>query len=81
MQNNFFFLSKSSYENNYIAIDQNKTDWKIIFLMYSPGSKFTIQSAKKVVSDSSGQVDFVIRLVNSLFNLPDKQVMFFEQFG
>ena len=24
MQNNFFFLSKSGYENNYIAIDQNK---------------------------------------------------------
>ena len=24
MQNNFFFLSKSCYENNYIAIDQNK---------------------------------------------------------
>ena len=24
MQNNFFFLSKSCYENNYIVIDQNK---------------------------------------------------------
>ena len=24
MQNNFFFLSKSCYENNYLAIDQNK---------------------------------------------------------
>ena len=38
------------------------------------------QSAKKVVSDSPGLVDFVIGLVNSVFNLPDGQVMFFEEF-
>ena len=35
------------------------------------------QRAKKVVSDSPGLVDFVIGLVNSVFNLPDRQVMFF----
>ena len=35
---------------------------------------------KKVVSDSPGRVDFVIGLVNSVFNLPDGQVMFFEEF-
>ena len=35
------------------------------------------QHAKKVVSDSPGLVDFVIGLVNSVFNLPDGQVMFF----
>ena len=29
------------------------------------------QHAKKVVSDSLGQVDFAIRLVNSVINLPD----------
>ena len=29
------------------------------------------QSAKKVVSDSPGLVDFAIRLVNSVINLPD----------
>ena len=28
------------------------------------------QCAKKVVSDSLGPVDFAIRLVNSVFNLP-----------
>ena len=33
--------------------------------------------AKKVVSDSPGLVDFAIGLVNSVFNLPDGQVMFF----
>ena len=31
---------------------------------------------KKVVSDSPGRVDFVIGLVNSVFNLPDGQVFF-----
>ena len=39
-----------------------------------------MQRAKKVVSDSPGLVDFAIRLVNSIFNLPDGQVMFFEEF-
>ena len=34
------------------------------------------QRAKKVVSDSPGLVDFVIGLVNSVFNLLDGQVMF-----
>ena len=35
------------------------------------------QRAKKVVSDSLGLVNFVIGLLNSVFNLPDGQVMFF----
>ena len=38
------------------------------------------QRAKKVVSDGPGPVDFAIGLVNSVFNLPDGQVMFFEEF-
>ena len=33
-----------------------------------------MQRAKKVVSDSPGLVDFAIGLVNSVINLPDKQV-------
>ena len=33
------------------------------------------QHAKKVVSDSPGLVDFAIGLVNSVFNLPNRQVM------
>ena len=41
---------------------------------------FLIQHAKKVVSDSAGLVDFAIGLVNSVFNLPKGQVMFFEEF-
>ena len=38
------------------------------------------QRAKKVVSDSPGLMDFVTGLVNSVFNLPNGQVMFFEEF-
>ena len=37
------------------------------------------QLSKKVVSDSLGLVDFAMGLVNSVFNLPDRQVMFFEE--
>ena len=37
-------------------------------------------SGKKVVSDSPGLVDFAIGLMNSVLNLPDGQVMFFEEF-
>ena len=35
------------------------------------------QRAKKVVSDSAGLVDFAIGLVNSVFNLPNGQLIFF----
>ena len=38
------------------------------------------QRAKEVVSDSSGLVDFAIGLVNSVLNLSDGQVKFFEEF-
>ena len=38
------------------------------------------QRAKKVVSDSPRLVDFAIGQVNSVFNLPDRQVIFFEEF-
>ena len=34
--------------------------------------------AKKVVSDSTGLVDFAIRLVNSVLNLPNGQVKYFK---
>ena len=39
-----------------------------------------MQRAKKVVSDSPGLVDFAIGLVNSVLNLPEGQLMFFEEF-
>ena len=43
-------------------------------------AKLFYQRAEKVVSDSPGLVDFAIGLVNSVFNLPDGQVMFFKEF-
>ena len=43
-------------------------------------SVITPSACKKVVSDSPGQVDFAMGLVNSVFNLPDGQVMLFEEF-
>ena len=42
---------------------------------------WTDQRAKKVVSDSPGLVDFAIALVNSLLNLSDGQVKYFEEFN
>ena len=36
-------------------------------------------AAKKGVSDSPGLVDFAIGLVNSVINLPNGQVNFFEE--
>ena len=38
------------------------------------------QHAKKVVSSSLVLVDFAIGLVNSVFDLPDGQVMIFQEF-
>ena len=38
------------------------------------------QRAKKVLSDSPGLVDFAIEIVNSVLNLPDEQMKFFEEF-
>ena len=39
-----------------------------------------MQHAKKVVSDSLGLVNFTIRIVNSVLNLPNGKVKFFEEF-
>ena len=52
---------------------------KVSIIIFSLNSA-TQQRAKKVVSNSPGLVDFAIGLVNSVLNLPDGQVMFFEKF-
>ena len=39
------------------------------------------QCAKRVVSDTPGLVDFAISLLNSVLNLPDGQVKYFEEFN
>ena len=40
---------------------------------------FNNQRAKKVLSDSLGLVDFAIRLVFFVLNLPDRQVLYFGE--
>jgi len=52
----------------------------IIFIYFNKILCFRHQRAKKVVSDSPGLVDFIIGLVNLVVNLPDGQVIFFEEF-
>ena len=37
-------------------------------------------ACKSVVSDSPGLVDFAIRIVNPVLNLPDRQVKFLGEF-
>ena len=56
-------------------------NWKClqIIVCYTKDNKWN-QCAKEVLSDSLGLVDFDIRLVNSVLNLPDGQVIFFEEF-
>ena len=39
------------------------------------------QRAKKEVSNSPGLVDFAVRLVNSVLNLPVGQMKYFEEFN
>ena len=39
---------------------------------------FSVQ--RELVLNSPGLVDFAIGPVNSVFNFPDRQVMFFEEF-
>ena len=55
---------------------QNDINLKVNFKTFQKN----MQRAKKVVSDSPGLVDFAIGLVNSVLNLPDGQVKFFEEF-
>ena len=58
--------------------------WPVLFngggLFHWQVGHISVQRAKKVVSDSPGLVDFATGLVKSVFNLPDGQVMFFEEF-
>ena len=50
-------------------------------LLIKAGMLFTLaQRANKVVSGSLGLVEFDIGLVNSVLNLPIRQVKFFEEF-
>ena len=62
-------------------MEVNESNWTTTILTVMQSNIYNVaQRAKKVVSDSPGLVDFPIGLVNSVFNFPDGQVMFFEEF-
>ena len=66
--------------NNSVQHDLPGFPWPVTNPEWWNFNKRAYQRAKKVVSDSPGLVDFAIGLVNSVFNLPDGQVMCFEEF-
>ena len=55
--------------------------WDLKGFKWPPVGYWQVQRAKKVVSDSPGLVDFAIRLVNSVLNLPNGQLKYFEEFN
>ena len=57
----------------------NKGHDQIVNTLFFHISLYTEQYVKKVVSNSRRLVDFTIGLVNSVFYLPDGQVMFIEE--
>ena len=57
----------------------NKGHDQIVNTLFFHISLYTEQYVKKVVSNRRGLVDFTIGLVNSVFYLPDGQVMFIEE--
>ena len=68
------------YDRLHVREIYKPSSW-FVYCTISGGKECSVfQRAKKVVSDSPGLVDFAIGLVTSVFNLPDGQVMFFEEF-
>ena len=84
----FFTLDDFIYKSSTICITTADNFLQLSFPGFLPYSKVSnklafsllkLQHAKKVVFHSPGLVDFAIGLVNSVFNLPDGLVMFFEE--
>ena len=59
---------------------RDKKRWRTLYWTVREIIQWTLQRAKKVLSDIPGLADFAIWLVNSVINLPDGQVNFFEEF-
>ena len=76
------------YTVKYRILKSNFPGWPLKHYNFTPNfsnlstiqTNLLSQRAKKVVSDSPGLVDFAIGQVNSVFKLPNGQVMFFEEF-
>ena len=91
MLDEIFPESFENFETMGICMENNAggTGWQKLFFSYkcfqlSAAIEIATlryrQCTKKVVSDSPVLVDFAIGLVNSVFNLPNGQVRFFEEF-
>ena len=73
----------SCFQNLYtFAFRYTQKKWKLNILWLKNQLAFIMdkQRAKKVVSSSLRLVDFAIRLVNSVLNLPDSQMNCFKEF-
>ena len=57
-------------------MEVNESNWTTTILTVMQSNIYNVAQP----SDSPGLVDFPIGLVNSVFNFPDGQVMFFEEF-
>ena len=68
------------FDTDFFTYFQKKDSTLNFNAVFSHNKNTENRRAKKVVSDSPGLVDFSIGLVNSVFNLPDGQVMFFDEF-
>ena len=87
---NFTFTLHYLIMHNILLFNSKESSQRILHVFGCSGiQNFTLsigkyisrkQRAKKVVSDSPRLVDFAIGLVNSVPNLPNVQVMSFEEF-
>ena len=73
-------LEKLNQTKSDSLIGENHQVGLVVLSRYIVYTRLQKQRAKKVVSDSPGLVDFAIGLVNSVLNLANGQVKFFEEF-
>ena len=73
-------LEKLNQTKSDSLIGTNHQVGLVVLSRYIVYTELQKQRAKKVVSDSPGLVDFAIGLVNSVLNLANGQVKFFEEF-
>ena len=80
MTNNGHHLSRYKFVV-YLPVSPSQTESSFLSrYKFRDGLTVSDQCAKKVLSDSPGLVDFAVGLENSVLNLPDGQVKFFEEF-
>ena len=73
-------LEKLNQTKSDSLIGENHQVGLVVLSRYIVYTRLQKQRAKKVVSDSPGLVDFAIGPVNSVLNLANGQVKFFEEF-